>query len=54
MVLVDWLVKASCEFALGQESLHLAVRYTDRFLSAKAVRREYLQLLGVTALMLAA
>jgi cyclin-A len=53
-VLVDWLVDVACEYDLQQETLHLAVAYTDRFLSTMAVRKEHLQLLGISSMMIAA
>ena len=53
-VLVDWLVEVSVEYKLCNETLHLAVRYLDRFLSlTKCVKRTELQLVGTAALMIA-
>ncbi|TVU47987.1 hypothetical protein EJB05_07605, partial [Eragrostis curvula] len=53
-VLVDWLVEVTDEFKLQAETLYLAVSYVDRFLTADAITRDKLQLLGVTALLIAA
>jgi cyclin-A len=51
---VDWLVEVAEEFKLHAETLHLAVSYVDRFLTMNVVARNKLQLLGVTALLVAA
>ncbi|XP_058781171.1 putative cyclin-A3-1 [Vicia villosa] len=51
--LVDWLVEVADEYKLLQETLHLAVSYIDRFLSIESVDRSKLQLLGVSALLIA-
>lgn len=53
-VLVDWLVDVVDEFKLQAETLYLAVSYVDLFLTMNVVTRDKLQLLGVTALLLAA
>ena len=53
-VLVDWLVEVADEFKLQAETLYLAVSYVDRFLTVNVVTRDKLQLLGVTALRVAA
>ncbi|CAL4938183.1 unnamed protein product [Urochloa decumbens] len=53
-VLVDWLVEVADEFKLKAETLCLAVSYVDRFLTVNVVTRDKLQLLGVTALLIAA
>ncbi|PWZ52757.1 Coatomer subunit beta'-1 [Zea mays] len=54
VVLVDWLVEVAKEFKLHAETLHLAVSYVDRFLTMNVVAWDKLQLLGVTALLVAA
>jgi cyclin A len=53
-VLVDWLVEVAEEFKLHAETLHLAISYVDRFLTTNVVTRDKLQLLGVTAMLVAA
>jgi G2/mitotic-specific cyclin 3/4 len=53
-VLMDWMVQVHKRFALLPETLFLAVNYVDRFLSAKVVSLGKLQLVGATALFLAA
>ncbi|XP_024013278.1 putative cyclin-A3-1 isoform X2 [Eutrema salsugineum] len=52
-VLVDWLVEVAEEYKLLSDTLYLAVSYIDRFLSIKTVNRQKLQLLGVTAMLIA-
>ncbi|KAL6645073.1 hypothetical protein ACP70R_016681 [Stipagrostis hirtigluma subsp. patula] len=53
-ILVDWLVDVVEEFKLQAETLYLAVSYVDRFLTMDVITRDKLQLLGVTALLVAA
>lgn len=53
-VLLDWLVQVHARFTLLPETLFLSVNYIDRFLSAKVVSLAKLQLVGATALFLAA
>ncbi|KAI5404242.1 hypothetical protein KIW84_051407 [Lathyrus oleraceus] len=51
--LVDWLVEVADEYKLLSETLHLAVSYIDRFLSIHSLNRSELQLLGVSAMLIA-
>ncbi|XP_062203294.1 cyclin-A3-2-like isoform X2 [Phragmites australis] len=53
-ILVDWLVEVAEEYKLVADTLYLAISYIDRFLSANALSRDKLQLLGVTAMLIAA
>ncbi|KAK3994686.1 cyclin-like protein [Cladorrhinum sp. PSN332] len=53
-VLMDWLVQVHHRFCLLPETLFLTVNYIDRFLSVKIVSLGKLQLVGATALFLAA
>lgn len=53
-VLVDWVIQVHHRFQLLPETLFLAVNYIDRFLSVKVVSMGKLQLVGATALFLAA
>ena len=53
-ILVDWLLEVSVEYGLQPHTLLLCVSYIDRFLSARALDRTRLQLLGVSALLVAA
>lgn len=51
--LVDWLVGVNEAFSLHSETSFLAVSYIDRFLSRTLVKRDKLQLVGITALFIA-
>jgi len=53
-ILVDWLVDVAIEYKLHQQTLHLCVNYIDRFLSSMLVLKSKLQLVGITAMFLAA
>lgn len=53
-VLMDWLVQVHHRFTLLPETLFLSVNYVDRFLSCKVVSLGKLQLVGATALFVAA
>lgn len=53
-VLLDWLVQVHERFNLLPETLFLAVNIIDRFLSIKVVSISKLQLVGATALFIAA
>lgn len=52
-ILVDWLIEVHTRFHLLPETLFLAVNIIDRFLSAKVVQLDRLQLVGVTAMFIA-
>lgn len=53
-ILVDWLVDVHAKFRLVPETLHLTVNIIDRFLAGTRVARRRLQLVGVTAMLIAA
>ncbi|KAK0146469.1 G2/mitotic-specific cyclin-B1 [Merluccius polli] len=53
-VLVDWLVQVSIKFRLLQETLFMTVGIIDRFLQDHPVPKKRLQLVGVTAMFIAA
>lgn len=53
-VLVDWVVEVCEEYRLNTETLYLAVSYVDRFLSMMSVVRSKLQLVGTSAMFIAA
>lgn len=52
-ILVDWLCQVHHRFHLLQETLYLTVAILDRYLQQKSVSRNKLQLVGVTAMLLA-
>lgn len=53
-VLMDWVVQVHTRFGLLPETLFLTVNYIDRFLSHKIVSLGKLQLVGATAIFIAA
>ncbi|KAI0810514.1 hypothetical protein GGR55DRAFT_644240 [Xylaria sp. FL0064] len=53
-VLMDWVVQVHARFGLLPETLFLTVNYIDRFLSNKVVSLAKLQLVGATAIFIAA
>lgn len=52
-ILVDWLVEVHTKFRLLPETLYLCVNIIDRYLQLEEVCRNKLQLVGVTALLIA-
>ncbi|KAM9861379.1 G2/mitotic-specific cyclin-B2 [Aulostomus maculatus] len=52
-LLIDWLVQVHSRFQLLQETLYLTVAILDRFLQIQPVSRRKLQLVGVTAMLVA-
>ncbi|KAB1203542.1 Cyclin-B2-4 [Morella rubra] len=52
-ILIDWLIEVHYKFELMDETLYLTINLIDRFLAAQPVVRKKLQLVGVTAMLLA-
>lgn len=52
-ILIDWLVDVHSKFKLRPETLFLTVNIIDRYLSCTPVLRRKLQLVGVTAMLIA-
>ena len=52
-ILVDWIVEVHLKFRLTPETLYLAINIIDRYLEREQVERKRLQLVGVTALLVA-
>ncbi len=52
-VLLDWLVDVHLKFRLKEETLFLTVNLIDRFLERINIKRQKLQLVGVTAMFIA-
>lgn len=53
--LTNWLIEVCIHFRLHRETLYLAIYYIDRYMSLRsAVSRRSLQLLGISALFIAA
>ncbi|XP_043560616.1 G2/mitotic-specific cyclin-B3 isoform X1 [Chiloscyllium plagiosum] len=53
-ILVDWMVEVQENFELNHETLYLAVKLVDHYLALTVCMRETLQLLGSTAILIAA
>ena len=54
IILIDWLIEVHMKFKCRTETLFLAVDIVDRYLAVVQTSRSTLQLVGVTALLLAA
>lgn len=52
-ILIDWLLEVHFKFKLLPETLYLTVNIIDRYLERKPVVRTRLQLVGVTAMLIA-
>lgn len=52
-ILVDWLIEVHYKFKLAHQTLFLCVHIIDRYLQVTQVARAKLQLVGVTALLIA-
>ncbi|TVU07534.1 hypothetical protein EJB05_40893, partial [Eragrostis curvula] len=52
-ILIDWLIEVHYKLELLEETLFLTVNIIDRFLACENVARKKLQLVGVTAMLLA-
>ncbi|XP_067874012.1 G2/mitotic-specific cyclin-B2 [Heterodontus francisci] len=52
-ILVDWLIQVHSRFRLLQETLYMTLAIMDRFLQSQPVSRKKLQLVAVTAMLLA-
>jgi len=53
-MLIDWLVEVHWKFKLPANTLHLATSVVDRFLGCVTVSRRHFQLVGTTAMLIAA
>ncbi|CAK9165642.1 unnamed protein product [Ilex paraguariensis] len=52
-ILINWLIEVHLKFDLMQETLFLMVRLLDQYLSLVRVKKSEMQLVGLTALLLA-
>ncbi|KAF3618260.1 G2/mitotic-specific cyclin-2 [Capsicum annuum] len=52
-ILIDWIIEVDYKFKLMEETLYLTMNLIDRFLAIQLVIRKKLQLVGITALLLA-
>ncbi|KAI7991141.1 hypothetical protein LOK49_LG12G02432 [Camellia lanceoleosa] len=52
-ILVDWLIEVHNKFELMPETLYLTINIVDRYLASKMVLRRELQLVGISAMLMA-
>lgn len=52
-ILIDWLIEVHNKFELMPETLYLTVNIVDRYLATKTVTRKELQLVGISAMLMA-
>lgn len=52
-ILVDWMVEVQESFELNHETLYLAVKIIDLYLTKNVIKRDVLQLVGSTAIFIA-
>lgn len=52
-ILIDWLVQVHYKFELSPETLYLTVNIVDRYLASKITSRKELQLVGLSAMLVA-
>lgn len=52
-ILIDWLIEVHLKFKLVPETLYLTVNLIDRYIEIEKVKRDKLQLVGVTAMLIA-
>ena len=52
-ILIDWIIEVHFQFRLKTESLFLTVNLIDRYLERIRVTKENLQLVGVSAMLIA-
>ncbi|GFP83815.1 g2/mitotic-specific cyclin-1 [Phtheirospermum japonicum] len=52
-ILIDWLVQVHHKFELSQETLYLTINIVDRYLASEMTLRKELQLVGMSAMLVA-
>ena len=52
-ILLDWLIEVHLKFKLRPETMYITVNLIDRYLEKKLIKRTKLQLVGVTAMLIA-
>lgn len=52
-ILVDWLIEVHSKFRLQRETLYITISVIDRYLSIRHCSKAQLQLVGVSALLIA-
>ena len=52
-IMIDWLIDVHKKFDLMPETLYLTINIVDRYLAVKTLVRKELQLLGISAMLMA-
>lgn len=52
-ILVDWLIEVHFKFELTSETLYLTINIIDRYLAVRTTSRRELQLVGISAMLIA-
>ncbi|KAK4345907.1 hypothetical protein RND71_036083 [Anisodus tanguticus] len=52
-ILIDWLIEVHQKFELNQETLYLTINIVDRYLAVTTTSRTELQLVGISAMLIA-
>lgn len=52
-ILVDWILNVHAKFKLLPETLFITINLIDRFMSQHRIEKEEVQLLGVSAMLIA-
>ncbi|XP_031114207.1 G2/mitotic-specific cyclin S13-7-like [Ipomoea triloba] len=52
-ILVDWLIEVHYKFELTSETLYLTINIIDRYLAARTTSKRELQLVGISAMLIA-
>ena len=53
-ILIDWLIEVNKRFNFQEETIYKAIYIIDSYLSKRIIKRKYLQLLGITSLIISA
>ena len=53
-LLINWMVEIQESFELNHETLYLGIKLLDKYLSKVIIKKEILQLVGTTAMLIAA
>ena len=52
-ILIDWILNVHLKFKLLPETLYITINLIDRFLSIQNIEKDRVQLLGISALLIA-
>lgn len=52
-ILIDWLIEVHQKFELNPETLYLTINIVDRYLAVTTTSRRQLQLVGMSAMLIA-